>query len=400
MKYRDFELRLAHLSNRQYSAVVTDSPYGRCSGFFHLAAELETYRIPMGAAQGRVHRDLSRESKAFTETTALRKVDPEQVGRELFETVFSGKVGDIFKMCHDPNYGLRLKLIIQDGLDTHETARLHALPWELLFYQQHLAVNPAYSIVRQLDGDILIDLALTPVSHPFKPRVLVVGSNPNDTHPLDLEQEKRMLAKLALSSNIEIEALSQISRHGLNEKLEEGFHVVHFMGHGDWHEGRPVLFFTNEHGDSEGVSGHQLAEEIRGLTTSQRPRLFVLNACYGGTVAQGPCGLTGIAAELHRAGVPAVVAMRQEIGDDAAICFARSFYGSIASGLSLDEVMAKARLSLKREPALAPFWATPCLFSNLGNRELFPHASLAESEAVHIGKTTNQMLAWAPPASL
>ena len=81
------------------------------------------------------------------------------------------------------------------------------------------------------------------------------------------------------------------------------------------------------------MTGAELAEELRGLTSAQWPSLFVLNACHGGAVALGARGLTGIAAELHRAGLPAVVAMRREIGDDAAVTFSRTFYKAVANHL-------------------------------------------------------------------
>ncbi len=406
MKYRNFELRLIPLSNGTYNAVVNDSPHGSGSITFVFDPALaKQLRIP---AERPPSRDLAPESAAFpgfAQPASLAGADPEaplldaeQVGSRLFETVFSGKVGDLFKKAHDPQFGLRIKLILQDAANNADALLLHSQPWELLFYERHLAVSPSYSIVRVLDGDHAAAWDSGRVGAAFKPRVLMIGVNPHDTQPLDLEREKRMLTELASSSGIEVEQLKVISLAALHDKLEEGFDIVHFMGHGALINGHPMLLFTNEHGDAEGVSGKQLVEEIRGLSCARRPRLFVLNACHGGAVALGPAGLTGVAAELDRAGAPAVVAMRQEIGDDSAICFSRHLYQSLASGIGLDESLAKARLALKREPDLAPDWPVPCLYSNLGDGVLFPREPLPDK--ITLKKRRFGPLGWLLSAAL
>ena len=368
MKYRNFELRLAHLTDGKYSAVVTDSLHGRGSAVFTVPPGIDGYRIPQTAACSRRTRELIADVPPPT-SCYKKTLPPEEAGRRLFEAVFSGTVGDLFRKSHDPGYGLRIILIIQDSSKGEETLRLHALPWELLFYERHLAVSTNYSIVRQLDRAPPPRCALAPSGRNL--RVLVIGADTNDSAPLEIQREKHLLARLAATAGVTFHHLKDISRRGLHEKLEEGFHVVHFMGHGDWVDGQPVLFVQDEFGDAVGVSGTDLAEELHGLTADQWPRLFVLNACHGGAVALGPHGLTGIAAELYRAGLPAVVAMRHEIGDDAAVGFSRSFYRAVAARLSLDEAMAKARLALKRDEDFALDWATPCLFSTSGNGQLF-----------------------------
>lgn len=360
MEYRNFDMRISPTAPGHFHVAVTSSPHGTCSGSFQLPPGLVDFQMERG--EDRIRRDLSPQRETASPAVVL---SPQHAGVLLFQAVFNDRVGDLFKKCHEPGLGLRIRLTLPGSKNDANAASLHGLPWELMYYEQHLGVTPAYSIVRQLDGELPVPQSLTPISSPFKLRILLVGVNPNDTHPLDLEQEKRMLSQLAENSILEVEPLEEISRQAFHNKLEEGFHVVHFMGHGDWVDGRPVLFFLNEHGDCEEVTGRELAEEIRGLTSAQRPRLFVLNACHGGVTALGTEGLTGVAAELVLAGVPAVAAMLREIGDEAAVCFSNNFYRCLAQGLKPDEAMAKSRLALKREPQFFIDWATPCLFSNL-----------------------------------
>lgn len=387
MNYRNFELRLIPLFNGSYNAVVIDSPHGSGSIIFRFPPAL--YLQPTTATERPLSRDLLPESGAYHGYAQPASapgaclpdsaLDAEQLGSLLFDSVFSGKVGDLFKKAHDPQFGLRIKLVLQDAANNAEAFLLHSLPWELLFYEQHLAVSTQYSIVRVLDGDYAEAWGSASLGPAFKPRVLMIVANPDDTLPLDLEREKRILTELSASSAFEIEQLAVVSLAALHDKLEQGFDVLHFMGHGALVNGQPVLLFNHQHGGSEGISGRQLVEEIRGLSCTRRPRLFVLNACHGGSVAPGPGGLTGVAAELDRAGAPAVVAMRQEISDESAICFSKHLYQNLALGLGLDEALAKARLALKREPELAPDWATPCLYSNLDDDLIFPREPLPDS---------------------
>ena len=222
MEYRDFDLRLAPRGDGHYTATVTKSPHGHGHTVFQIPPPLDGYRIPISNPEGRVSRELFAESQAFGHVAEPAGLDPDQAGRLLFETVLNGKVGDLFKQCHDPAYGLRINLILQEG-DDQNTTRLHALPWELLCYQQHLAINPRYSIVRRLDGSSPVEHVPAPLHPPFKPRVLLVGANPNDTDPLNLAREKRMLTELAESSLIEIEPLKDISQRDVRRR--HGFQI-------------------------------------------------------------------------------------------------------------------------------------------------------------------------------
>ena len=190
MEYRNFELRIQPLHANRYSAVVTDSPHGKCQEIITLPMGLCDYRIQTPEGGGRHSRELASESTLSKVRLGSPRLEPEEVGRMLFDAVFTGKIGDVFRMGNEPGAGLRLKLVFQDGLEREATAQLHQLPWELLFFEQHLAVSPQYSIVRQLDGETPTEQSLTPVDYPFKPRVLVVGSNPNDANPLDLARER------------------------------------------------------------------------------------------------------------------------------------------------------------------------------------------------------------------
>ena len=366
MNFRNFVLRLAHRHGTEYTVAVIESPFGRASGDFQIP---EAFGDAV-TSPGRNHRGATRDLSPyedFAEPTPAQEpaLTDEAAGKALFEAVFQGKVGELFLKSHDPNIALRLRLLLGDGPDLDATLRLHALPWEWLTTSAPLALDAHFSVVRELEGDALLIPSHSQTRSHHKLRILLVGSNPNDTQRLDLATEQKLLERMESQAAIDFVPLTDISRRGLYQKLEEGFHGVHFMGHGDWLDGIPVLFFRDEHGDADPVSGTQLVEDLRGLPRACWPKLFVLNACHGGASALGPRGLTGIAAALNRAGMPAVVAMRREIGDDAAILFSEVFYRALTQGGTLDEAMVKARLAIKREARREQDWATPCLYSKL-----------------------------------
>ena len=240
MKYRNFELRIVPLVEGRFCATVTESIHGRGSCEFTVPSEIEDYRIPQAGNEPRVSRELAPIEPSLVALARPGAPSPEEAGRLLFDTVFSGTVGELFRKCHDPAWGLKIILVLQDG--GGEGLCLHALPWELLFYERHLAVNATYSIVRQMDGPAPPEDVFTASGEQL--RVLVVCANPNDTSPLALEREQGILAGMQGTAGVAFVPLQDVSRRGLHEALEQGFHAVHFMGHGDWVQGQPVLFST------------------------------------------------------------------------------------------------------------------------------------------------------------
>ena len=110
------------------------------------------------------------------------------------------------------------------------------------------------------------------------------------------------------------------------------------------------------------------ADEVAEILMDQGVQLVVLNTCQGGSQAGGSIfNWSGLAAALLEAGVPAVVAMQMEISNEAAIAFARGFYGALLSGVgSLDEAVAEGRQAIfemkmaDERDHLA--WGTPVLY--------------------------------------
>ena len=72
---------------------------------------------------------------------------------------------------------------------------------------------------------------------------------------------------------------------------------------------------------------------------------MVLNTCHGARRSAADA-FTGVAQDLLRKGIPAVVAMQFGITDPAAVLFARSFYRLLAEYAPVDRAVSEARLAM------------------------------------------------------
>ncbi|MCB0184825.1 MAG: CHAT domain-containing protein, partial [Caldilineaceae bacterium] len=149
--------------------------------------------------------------------------------------------------------------------------------------------------------------------------------------------------------------------------LGDPVHVLHFIGHGlyDKEESEGQLLFENSQ-----RQGHVVPAKAVALLLHNHPslRLAYLNACEGAIADQGNV-FAGVAQTLVQQGVPAAVAMQDEISDAAAIEMARTFYTALATGRPVDAALSHARVALATRDN--DEWAIPVLFSRSPDNRLF-----------------------------
>jgi DNA-binding beta-propeller fold protein YncE len=304
--------------------------------------------------------------------TARRRIESDEsayvrlFGGRLFELAFQDTARDVLRAslgrARHENKGLRFLLEL-DG-----APRLRNVPWELLWDSPRFISTSAYTPVLRY-----VDIAARPLPLALQPPLRILGlvSSPGDMPALDAGREKEQLADACRSLTerglLTIDWVADATLSGLLERLEDcNYHIFHFIGHGDFDEEREdgVLLFEGRAGQSQRVTGVELAT----ILADQRSlRLAVINACEGARMALDS---NGIAANLMQYGLPAVIAMQFEISDEAAIVFARQFYGSIARSHPIDEALADARRGMFAA-GHGLEWATPVLFTNLDDGRLF-----------------------------
>src|SRR5262249_38714538 len=131
--------------------------------------------------------------------------------------------------------------------------------------------------------------------------VLVIISEPDGPPKLDIDREwsnlASALADLEREDLVRLERLDRGALPRLHPRLwEEDVHVLHFIGHGAWDEGRHdgVLFFETETKQPDPVGGESLGMILHDHRDLQ---LVFLNACEGAR-GDGADPFTGTARRL------------------------------------------------------------------------------------------------------
>jgi hypothetical protein len=293
--------------------------------------------------------------------------DAEKVGAELFNGLFGGEMGSLYRSCLELSREQRRCLRIT--LDLTNTPPLADLPWELLYHRpRFLSSSPNYSVVRYLE------LGSEPRPFLVEPPLRIIGvlSNPSDLDALDAERERQGLEEalegLIRSGYVELSWAPRATGpeiHKLMSRTQP--HVFHFIGHGrlDKEDRAGRLFLEGPDGRAAAWTGGRLGQ----IVAEKSLRLAVLNACDGAR-SPGDDPFSGVASSLIEHDVPAVVGMQFEITDEAAIIFARAFYEGIADDLPVDGAVTRARTELFAHDNNLE-WATPVLFMRAQNGRIF-----------------------------
>jgi CHAT domain/WD domain, G-beta repeat len=353
---------------------------GRVPGMFRV----EVVASPVGETSATVELDadalLARrgllQQAVLASAVLSRRVLPEteqpvrEAGKALFAGLLgTGEVAGRYRACAAVaamrGEGLRVVLRI-------DTPALAGLPWEAM-YDQAAGVY----VCRQ---DLLVrhvPVASVPAPLRVQPplRILGVVSSPRGLPALDVQKEQdqlaRALARPASKGLAELHWAPSATWADLQEWLLEGeWHVLHFIGHGDFDPARDegMLALMREDGRADLVAAHRLVDLLR--QARPMPRLVVLNSCSG--AAAGVSDLfSGTAAALVRGGVSAVAAMQYEISDPAAVAFARGFYAAIVRGRGVDDAVSSGRVAILGLSDRTLEWVTPVLYLRGHDSQLF-----------------------------
>ena len=358
-----------------YRVMVVRSPAGEASaavpldvdGLLERRAQLENAVLASAAA--------SRSLVSATEQPIR------EAGLALFSALLgSGDVAGRYRasaaLAASTDQGLRIILRIDDPA-------LAGLPWEAMYDE----VVGAY-VCRRDHLVRTVPVAAVVASLTVRPplRILGIVSSPRGLAGLDAEAEQdhlaRALSGLARQGLVEVQWAPEASWASLHEMLLGGeWHVVHFVGHGDFDVARDegILALVGENGRAEWVEADRLVDLLR--QARPMPRLVVLNCCRGAAAAvQDP--FAGTAAALVRGGVTAVAAMQYAISDAAAVAFARGFYAAIALGRGVDDAVSSGRVGILGVRARTLEWVTPVMYLRGHDPHLFvvPPRPLSVSE--------------------
>ncbi len=159
-----------------------------------------------------------------------------------------------------------------------------------------------------------------------KTTILILASNPIDTSRLRLDEEAREIESCIDRSkyrdNFEVKVKSALRIADLRHALlkEQNNLILHFSGHGK----TDGLVLEDENKNAVLVKGKALASLFS--LFKEKVKCVVLNACY-----------SEFQSRAIRKHIGIVVGMNKEIGDAAAIEFAKGFYDGIGAGRSFTD---------------------------------------------------------------
>ncbi len=285
------------------------------------------------------------------------------LGISLWRWVFDGAIlGSLERsqgMAMGEHTPLRLRLEIRDP-------DLIALPWEIM---QREAGQPAISLSKQ----VLFSRTTTEVdplpylrTEPALNILLVLGSD----EKLQLEKEALILKKTLCDSPVvgnhsqgyapcTVTTLLQPTPQQLIQELESReYNVLFYAGHGLPAPDGGLLFLQPE----MTLNGIELAQVL----TRNNVNLAVFNSCWGAQpdgVNRQAMPSSSLAEVLIRHGVPAVLAMRDQIRDDESLSFIQAFAQALRKRLPIDEAVAEARQHLLTIYKFnKPAWTLPVLY--------------------------------------
>lgn len=352
---------------------------GQAEGSFRV----EVMRSPAGEACTEVALDVEAllarreqlEHAVLASAVVSRAVLPQierplrEVGQTLFSALLgSGDVAGRYRasaaLAVERGQGLRVVLRL-------DTPALAGLPWEAMYD----AVAGGYvcrrdQLVRHVPVPSAASLTVKP---PL--RILGVVSSPRGFEPLDVRKEQeqltRALARPCAEGLIDLRWTAEATWAALQDLLLSGqWHVVHFIGHGDFDISRDegVLALTRNDGRADLIEADRLVDLLH--EARPMPRLVVLNACSGGATGVNDL-FAGTASALVRGGVSAVAAMQYPISDVAACAFSRGFYTAIAHGRGVDDATSSGRVAILGTYSRTLEWVTPVMYLRGHESRLF-----------------------------
>ncbi len=393
MNYRDFDIEISGKQGDEFDVKFSSAASG----------DMRT-KIVLQRTVDELLDALESRALAARGGSAGRKVTPvgntdarpedevgEEIGHYLFNLLFSHQ--DSYRMLAEcmteatgSTSGVRLRLTLNTG--DAGVADLARLPWELLYGGEKYKY-----FARQLGSPIVRYLEVqekSSVRQLYPPlRIMVVAANPRGDLALDKERDnlKQALSDAVQKKRIELTFVEKATIKMVADALGRGrldgrnFHVLHYMGHGDFHDGRGVLLMHKDGGGEDLVDADTFSDALK---ASEDMRLVFLNACNTAqsSAQKGSNPFGGVASALVRQGVPAVVAMQRPVPDSLAIALAKSFYPNLAEGVPVDAAVSEGRRQMYFEDRNSLDWAIPVLFMRSPNGALFDFAKGAAQPVV------------------
>ena len=352
-EYADLELGLHRFEAGQYAVEMRFSMPG---------SDADT-RLGQGAP---VH--VSLDVEALREQMPEPKEYVDVLTKAIFApTELQVAFAEALASAHSQDIPLRFRLMIGPS-----APELHTIRWELLN-------NPKTNAPLATDEMILFSRYLA--SSDWRPvklkgkgelKALVAVANPSDLENYKLAKIDEAGELDRAHSGLENipatslpEGAERATLNGIIQKLQaQPCDILYLVCHGYLANGQPILCLETDDGKMDRVSGADFVNRIREL--QQRPRLVVLISCQSAGKGTGEA-LTAIGPRLAEAGIPAVLAMQDNLSMATAADFLPEFFSTLQKDGQIDRAISVARGFVRKNP---DSWV-PVLFMRLKSGRLW-----------------------------
>jgi hypothetical protein len=339
-------------------------------------------------------RKFTGELRLKVEDLLALQLEAQAYGVLLFDALFAGPIRDAYLLAigrAGEHSGDQLR--VQLWLDNTAATLNHQISWERL-YDTHTGRPRPMAASADTPFSRYIGLP-SPEPEPVDERplrILVAVANPKDLppglSPIQVADEVQGLAQALaeLRQKGQVALTFMPGRTGLPENLraqldQPGYevldvptglddilrhlpdhHALHFVGHGIYQRQREraALYLEKPNGTWQAVDDETIAAKLGNIRP--QTRLVFLSACESAR-GEGRDPFVGLGPKLVQAGVPAVVAMREQVSMDVARQLTADFYQRLLDHGQVDLALNEARNLLLNLATVD--WAIPVLFMRL-----------------------------------
>jgi hypothetical protein len=348
------------------------------------------FTSPLSDADTRLSR--SEAALAHFDYAKLREaaLDPIAYGTILREGLFASQqvqttFSQAYSAARSQDYPLRLRLTI--GASAPELQSLH---WEKL-------INPLDDTVLVTSQQLLFSRYLSSLDWrairrraKASLRALVVIANPTNISryapgdqplspidvPGELQRVREGLGDIAITA---LASEGSATLNNITTHLRDDYDIVYMINHGAMIEGEPYIWLEQENGESDVVAGMAFVARLQEM--HQLPTLVVLASCQsagdgrGNTTHSEDGGAqAALGPRLAEIGVPAVLAMQENITLKTIADFAPTFFAELQRDGQIDRAMAAARGIVRDRHD----WWVPVLFLRLKSGCIWYEPGFAE----------------------
>lgn len=310
-----------------------------------------------------------------------RMEDLEALGSLLFQVIFND---DVFRLYDNLRAGASKSRRLRVQLSFQAPAfDIASYPWEFLYVPEtetrrgyFMATERDIVLSRFMPLESARQDNLSALNEPL--RILIAVSSPEGLPKVIAPPVIEAIQKLETEFAVQVSIEKQPSVDRFLEMLKaKKPHVLHFLGHAQYNEAKnqgEIAMLDDDLVNKRWVPDRLFAEFFSQMEAI--PRLVFLHSCEGGT-NDFNARFAGLAPQLMRNDIQAVVAMQYPILNKAAILFSKAFYRELAGGTPVDSATQAGRGAIIMDPDFgydSRVFGTPMLWMRSRSGEIFPQA--------------------------